>query len=152
MSIRNKDYYLKCKEHFSAQDFERVFGRTPDIDELGSLIKRAMDIFHDEVKDREPWTELKDAKNHLSNNQGFMATISLQNGAYYLGCIGLSNRHIDVDNKEFLYPESEMELIQKSRKHWREFHSMYKKIHNICAWNKQDIDFIFHHLSKHLKQ
>lgn len=152
VSIRNKDYYLKCKEHFSLQDFERIFGKTPDIEELESLVERTMDIFHSEVKDREPWTELKDAKNYLSSKEGFMATISLQNGAYYLGCEGLSNRNVERKSKGFLYPESEIELIEKLREHWGEFYDTYRKMHNVDAWHEEEIDFAFEYLLKRLER
>jgi hypothetical protein len=140
VSIRNKDYYLICKKHFSARDFESVFGKIPEREQLNSLLGKIIEIFYNEVKDRELWTELKDAKNHLSCKEDFLATISLQNGAYYLGCAGLSNRNIKMENKGFLYPESEIELIRQSREHWREFHDIYRKIHNVDAWQEKDID------------
>ena len=140
VSVRNKDYYLKCKKHFSAIDFESIFGRNPSLVELKSLIETAMDLFYREVKNREPWTELKDAKYHLSNGEGFMAAISLQNGAYYIGGAGLSNRNIRRENRDFLYPESELELIEKSKDQWNEFHSFYRKVHNVDAWSDEDID------------
>jgi predicted nucleotidyltransferase len=148
VSIRNKDYYLKCKEYSYAQEFERIFGKIPDRNELSRLIKKVMNIFHREVKNREQWTELKDAKNHFSNKEDFIATISLQNGAYYLGCVGLSNRNVDMENKGFLNPKAEIELIRKTEDHWMEFYDIYQRAHNINAWDYQEIDSIFHYLSK----
>lgn len=142
VSIRNKDYYLKCKEHFSVKDFESIFGRTPNLVELRLLVETAMTLFYREVKEREPWTELKDAEIHLSNGERFMSTISLQNGAYYIGGVGLSNRNISRKNRDFLYPESEIEVIEKSKEHWEEFHNFYRKVHNVDAWSNDDIDSI----------
>jgi hypothetical protein len=105
-----------------------------------------MNIFHREVKNREQWTELKDAKNHFSNKEDFIATISLQNGAYYLGCVGLSNRNVDMENKGFLNPKAEIELIRKTEDHWMEFYDIYQRAHNINAWDYQEIDSTFYHL------
>lgn len=152
VSIRNKDYYLKCKEHFSLRDFEMIFGKIPDIEEIESLVERTIDIFHSEVKNREPWTELKDAENYLESKNDFMATISLQNGAYYLGCEGLSNRNVEMENEGFLYPESEIELIEKLRERWTEFYDIYRKVHNVDAWHEKEIDFTFGYLLKRLEQ
>jgi len=146
VSLRNKDYYLKCKRHFSAKDFESIFGKTPNVEELRLLVETAMDFFYREVKNREPWTELKDAKNHLSSGNRFMTTISLQNGAYYIGSVGLSKREIKRENKGFLYPESEIEVIKKSKEHWGEFHLFYRKVHNVDAWRNQEIDDMFSQL------
>jgi predicted nucleotidyltransferase len=140
VSVRNKDYYLICKKHFSLRDFESVFGRIPDRETLKLLLGKTIEIFHNEVRDKEPWTELEDAKNHLSNKEDFLATISLQNGAYYLGCVGLSNRNVERENKGFLYPESEIELIRQSREHWTEFYDIYRKVHNADAWQEKDIN------------
>ncbi len=151
VSIRNKDYYLKCKEHFSIQNFETVFGRTPEIEQIESLFEKTVETFNQEVKDREPWTELKDARSYLSNNRVLMATISLQNGAYYLGCEGLANRKIKKENKGFLYPESEIELIQRSWEHWKEFHDIYRTAHNVDAWPETDIDSALNPLLRKLK-
>lgn len=142
VSIRNKDLYLKCKMHLAARDFETVFSRTPSLEELELLVESTLNLFHSEVKGRGPWTELKDAQNYISNRNGFMAAISLQNGAYYLGGVGLSNRSIKRENRDFLYPESEIELILKSKKYWKEFYDIYRKVHNVDAWNDEDIDSI----------
>ena len=141
VSIRNKDYYLKCREYFSAHEFETVFGKIPNRKKIGSLIKRTMQIFHNEIEDEEPWTELKDAENHFLNKEDFIAAISLQNGAYYLGRVGLSNRGVKMKNKGFLFPESEIELIRKANKHWKEFYDLYRQIHNVEAWDDKEIDF-----------
>ena len=151
VSIRNKDYYLKCKEYFSVQEFKTVFGKIPDRKKMDLLIERILQIFYDEVKNREPWTELKDAENHFLNKENFMAAISLQNGAYYLGCEGLSNRGVKMKNKGFLYPESEIELIRKANKHWKEFYDLYRKIHNVEAWDNEEIDLVLNFLLRLIK-
>lgn len=143
MSIRNKDVYLKCKMYLFARDFKAVFSRTPSLEELELLIESTLNLFYGEVKGRGPWTELKDAQNYISDRNGFMATISLQNGAYYLGGVGLSNRSIKMENRGFLYPESEIELILKSKEHWKEFYDIYRKVHNVDAWNDGDIDSMY---------
>lgn len=90
---------MKCKESFSAQEFETVFGKIPDRRKIGSLIKRTIQIFYNGVKDRESWTELKDVENHFLNKDNFIAAISLQNGAYYLGRIGLSNGGVKMRSR-----------------------------------------------------
>jgi len=102
---------------------------------MGTLIKRTVQIFYDEEKNREPWTELKDAEKHFSNKEDLLAAISLQNCAYYLGCVGLSNRGVKMKNRRFLYPESEIELIRKAKEYWREFYDLYQEIHNAEAWD-----------------
>jgi hypothetical protein len=145
VSIRNKGYYLKYKEYFSAQEFKTVFGKIPDRKKIDSLIKRTIQIFYDEVKDREPWTELKDAENHFLNKEDFIAAISLQNGAYYIGRVGLSNRGVKMKNKGFLYPESEIELIRNANKRWKEFYDLYRQIHNVEAWDDKEIEFAFNY-------
>lgn len=142
VSIRNKDYYLKCKEYFCEKDFKSIFGKSSNLAELQLLFKTSMNLFNSEVKNKEPWTELKDAKSHISNGERFMAAISLQNGAYYIGSVGLSNRRIKRDSRGFLYPESEIEIIVKSKAHWKEFHNFYRKVHNVDAWSDGDIDSI----------
>ena len=108
VSIRNKDYYLKCKEYFSTHGFKTVFSKIHNRKKIGSLIKRTMQIFHDEIEGGDPWTELKNAENHFLNKEDFIAAISLQNGAYYLGRAGLSNRSAKMKNKGFLFPEPEI--------------------------------------------
>lgn len=148
VSIRNKDFYLKCKMYLSARDFETVFGRTPSLEELVLLIQSTMNLFYSEVKGGKPWTELKDAQNYISDRNGFMATISLQNGAYYLGGVGLSNRSIKRENRDFLYPESEIELILKLKEHWKEFYNIYRKAHNVDAWNDEDMDSLYFNYSQ----
>lgn len=99
VSIRNKDYYLKCREYFSIEKFETIFGRTPGGEELRELVEKTLDLFHEEVKDREPWTEQKDAQRHLTNREELLTTISLQNGLYYLGVRGLANRNVKKEKK-----------------------------------------------------
>jgi len=84
--------------------------------------------------------------NDVLNKENFMAAISLQNGAYYLGCAGLSNKGVKMKNKGFLYPESEIELIRKTNKHWKEFYDLYWKIHNVEAWDNKEIDLILNFL------
>jgi len=56
--------------------------------------------------------------------------ISLQNGAYYVGRAGLSKRGVKLKKKGYFNPESEIELIQKSRDTWSEFYTFYNKIHD----------------------
>ncbi len=140
VSIRNKDYYLKSKEHFSVRVFEEIFGRIPDTVQVEVLVENCLELFNSEVSDRGPWTELKNAESYCSSGDPFMTTISLQNGMYYLGCEGLSNRDISKDNKGFLRPESEIELIRKAKKHWIEFYELYRMVHNVDAWPEEDID------------
>jgi hypothetical protein len=142
VSIRNKDYYLVFSElphEFSMADFRRVFGRIPSREELGRLVKRTLTLFDDEVKDRGPWTELLDAQNYFSSGDFFLATLSLLNGAYYLGCRGLSNRGIRKEENGYLWPESEVELLEKSRKEWPEFYELYQRIQNVEAWRAREI-------------
>ncbi len=151
VSIRNKDYYLKCKKYFSAQEFETIFGKIPNRRKLGFLIKKTTQIFHNAVKDRDLWTELRDAESHFSNKEDFMAAISLQNGAYYVGCAGLENKGIIKKNKGFLYPKSVIELIRKANKHWKEFYCLYREIHNVEAWGNKEINSTFGNLLDFLK-
>ncbi|UCE96755.1 MAG: hypothetical protein JSV51_03965 [Candidatus Bathyarchaeota archaeon] len=146
VSIRNKDYYLKCKEYFSTEDYEKIFGKIQKRQEIGSLINKTIQVFYNEVKNREPWTELKDAENHFLNKEDFLATISLQNGAYYLGYVGLSNRGCKAKNRGFLYPESEIGLIRKTNECWKEYHDLYSKIHNVEAWDDREINSAFNYL------
>ncbi len=140
VSIRNKDYYLKCKEHFSVRTFEEIFGRIPDTMQVEVLVENCFELFNREVSDREPWTELKNAESYCSNDNPLMSIVSLQNGMYYLGCEGLSNRDVGRDNEGFLRPESEIELIRKSEMHWIEFYELYRMVHNVDAWSEDDTD------------
>jgi len=142
VSIRNKDYYLVFSElpqEFSMTDFKLLFGRIPSREKLGRLVKRTLTLFQDEVKDRGPWTELVDAQNYFSSGDFFLATLSLLNGAYYLGCRGLSNRGIGKKENGHLWPESEVELVEKSRKEWPEFYELYHGMHNVEAWRAREI-------------
>jgi predicted nucleotidyltransferase len=142
VSIRNKDYYLVFSEpghEFSITDFNRVFGRIPSREELGKLVKRTLSLFDEEVKDRGPWTELVDARNYLSSGDFFLATLSLLNGAYYLGCRGLSNRGVRMEENGYLWPESEVELVGKSKRKWLEFYELYQRMHNVKAWRASEI-------------
>ncbi|MDI6905025.1 MAG: nucleotidyltransferase domain-containing protein [Candidatus Bathyarchaeia archaeon] len=146
VSIRNKDYYLIFSElspELSIKDFKRVFGRTPSQGELKKLVKRSLSLFDKEVPQRGPWTELLDAWKHLSRGDLFLAAISLQNGVYYLGRVGLENRGVRVEEKGYLWPESEVELIEKSRRNWPEFYEIYKRIHNVKSWRADEINECF---------
>ncbi len=97
-------------------------------------------MFDSEVAERKPWTELVDAQKHLSSGDLFLATISLQNGAYYLGCRGLSNRKVRREENGYLWPESEVELIRKSKENWQEFYDLYHAIHNAKSWRLEEVN------------
>jgi len=143
VSARNKDYYLMFSElnqELSMKDFRRVFGRTPTIEELNKSFRHTLVLFSNEVTEREPWTELVDARKHLSSGEVFLAAISLQNGAYYLGCRGLRNRKVRREETGYLWPESEVELIKKSKENWQEFYELYYAMHNAQTWQLEEVD------------
>jgi predicted nucleotidyltransferase len=142
VSIRNKDYYLifsNFNKELSVKDFRQVFGRIANQKELEELVKHALFMFAEEVPEREPWTELEDARKHLMSGDPFLVALSLQNGAYYLGCRGLKNRGVRMEEKGYLWPESELELIEKARDNWPEFYGIYKGIHNFKSWRPEEV-------------
>ena len=146
VSIRNKDYYLifsKLSANLSMNDFRRVFGRIPSLRELESLVRGTLSLFAEEVPEREPWTEFEDARKHLSSNELFLVALSLQNAAYYLGCRGLKNRGVRIGEAGYLWPESELGLIEKTRAHWSPFYAMYQAIHNARSWRADEINECF---------
>jgi hypothetical protein len=149
VSIRNKDYYVtfsELNEELSLKDFKRMFGRIPSRKELRELVKHTLSLFDNEVTYREPWTELVDAQKYLSSGDLFLAALSLLNGAYYLGCRGLENRRVRKEENGYLWPESEAELIEKSRDNWPEFYELYKKVHNAKSWRAEEINECFEQL------
>jgi hypothetical protein len=146
VSIRNKDYYLtfsKRNTELSMREFKRVFGRIASQKELEELVSRTLSLFAEEVPEREPWTELEDAHKHLTGGELFLVALSLQNGAYYLGCRGLKNRGVTLDEKGYLWPESELELLEKARDNWPEFYGIYKRIHNAKSWRLEEVNECF---------
>jgi hypothetical protein len=146
VSIRNKDYYLifsKLTANLSMNDFKQVFGRIPTQGELENLVGGALSLFAEEVPEREPWTELEDARKHLAGGELFLVALSLQNAAYYLGCRGLKNRGVKIGKTGYLWPESELGLIEKTREHWPLFYTMYQDIHNIKSWRAEDVNECF---------
>lgn len=146
VSIRNKDYYLifsKLTANLSMNDFEKVFGGIPTRRELENLVRGTLSLFAEEAPEREPWTEFEDARKHLSSGELFLAALSLQNAAYYLGCRGLKNRGVRVRETGYLWPESELGLIEETREHWPPFHAMYQDIHNVKSWRADDINECF---------
>ena len=80
-----------------------------------------------------------DARKYLSSGDLFLAALSLQNGAYYLGCRGLGNREVRMEENGYLWPESEVELIEKPRKNWPEFYELYQKMHNAKSWRAEEV-------------
>ena len=146
VSIRNKDYYLvfsKLTANLSMNDFKHVFGRIPTQRELENLVRDTLSLFAEEAPEREPWTEFEDARKHLATGELFLVALSLQNAAYYLGCKGLKNRRIRVRETGYLWPESELELIEKTREHWPPFYTMYQDIHNVKSWRAEDVNDCF---------
>jgi predicted nucleotidyltransferase len=146
VSIRNKDYYKtfsKLRKKLSMKNFRRVFGRIANQKELAQLVKDTLSLFAEEVPEREPWTELEDAQKHQVSGESFLVALSLQNGAYYLGCRGLKNRGIRLDEKGYLWPESELELIEKTRDNWPKFYGIYQRIHNAKSWRLEEVNECF---------
>lgn len=146
VSLRNKDYYLifsQLSTELSMKDFKQVFGRIANQKELEELVKCTLSMFVEEVPEREPWTELGDAQKHLTSGELFLVALSLQNGAYYLGCRGLKNRGVGIDEKGCLWPESELELIEKARDNWPEFYGIYQRIHNVKSWRLEEVNECF---------
>jgi predicted nucleotidyltransferase len=146
VSIRNKDYYLifsKPSIEQSMKDFKQVFGRIANQKELEELVKSSLSMFAEEVPEREPWTELGDAQKHLTSGELFLVALSLQNGVYYLGCRGLRNRGVSLNEKGYLWPESELELIEKARDNWPEFYGIYQRIHNVKSWRLEEVNECF---------
>ena len=131
VSNRAKDLYMKNAEHFQGDRFESVFQNHPSHNALGGLIRETMNMFEEELPERKPFTELSDAVKHHKNNKDFMAVISLQNGAFYVGRFGLRNRNVETTTRGYIYPDTEIELIRKAKNHWSEFYALYKRIHNI---------------------
>jgi predicted nucleotidyltransferase len=149
VSIRNKDYYetfSESKNELSIKDFNRVFGRIPSREELPKLVKHTLSLFDEEVTGRGPWTELVDAQKYLSSGDLFLVALSLTNGAYYLGCRGLRNRGVRMQETGYLWPESEVELIEKSRENWPQFYELYQKMHNSKSWRAEEVDECFEHI------
>jgi len=130
VSIRNKDLYRNHLKISSADNFRPIFGE-PDVEYIRELVEQGFSLFHSENQNRNPYTELMDAKKHLINGESFLSYISLQNGAYYLGIKGLTNREVKLETIDFLNPESEMELKEKTKEAWPEFHQFYKRIHSL---------------------
>ena len=128
VSNRNKDLYLKSIELSTSGKFEKAFGPSHSV-QLEELVKTGMSFFNSEFPNREPITELNDARKHLENGEYFLSSISLQNGSYYVGSTGLVNRCVVCEEKGFLNPESEVELIQVSKKMWVEFFDYYREAH-----------------------
>jgi hypothetical protein len=58
-------------------------------------------------------------------------------------CRGLSNRGIRKEENGYLWPESEAELIEKSRKEWPEFYELYRRMHNAEAWPVSEVTECF---------
>lgn len=141
VSNRNKDLYQRHLELSSSDKFEHIFGAPRSV-ELDDLVKKGMDFFHSEIKNREPFTELIDARKHFSNCEHFLSSISLQNGVYYVGRYGLANRDVKLEKEGFLNPESEVELIRKSREAWREFFVFYEKVHSVEVFRVEDLDVL----------
>ena len=130
VSIRNKDLYRNHIKQSTADKYQPVFG-VPEPKILSKLVEQGFNFFNSENKNRKPYTELEDARKHLVNDEFFLSSISLQNAAYYIGIAGLSNRSIKLETVDFLSPESEIELIQKTKEVWLEFYHFYKRLHTI---------------------
>jgi len=128
VSNRNKDLYKKHVELSQSNKFEDIWG-IPNLENLSELVEQGIAFFYSDIRNRELFTELNDARKHIENGEFFLSLISLQNGAYYVGRAGLVKRGVKLRKKGFFNPESEVELIQKSREKWPEFYTYYNKIH-----------------------
>jgi len=128
VSNRNMDLYKKHVELSQSNKFEDIWG-LPSLENLSELVEQGIAFFYSDIRNRELFTELNDARKHIENGEFFLSLISLQNGAYYVGRAGLVKRGVKLRKKGFFNPESEVELIQKSRETWSEFYEYYKKLH-----------------------
>lgn len=141
ISNRNKDLYEKHIQFSPAKDFEIVF-KVFDLVELEKLVEQCFSFFHSEIKDREPFTELMDARKYLVIGDPFVASISLQNGAFYVGRSGLRNRGVSFSYGGFVNPEAEVELIRESREMWPDFWDFYNKVHDVERWSTKQSELI----------
>ncbi|MCW4012939.1 MAG: hypothetical protein NWF07_08100, partial [Candidatus Bathyarchaeota archaeon] len=129
VSNRVKDLYLKSREQLKDNRIQSVYSTYPSHEELDKLIRESFAIFHEEISDRDPFTELTDAEKHHTCNEDFLAAISLQNGAYYLGRYGLRRRNIELENQSYLFSETHVELAKITKKQWRSFYEYSRRIH-----------------------
>ena len=129
VSNRNKDLYKRHVELSKSNNFEDIWG-IPSVENLSELVEQGIAFFYSEIRNRELFTELYDARKHIENGEFFLSLISLQNGAYYVGRAGLVKRGVKLKKKGYFNPESEVELIQKSRETWPEFYTYYNRIHD----------------------
>jgi hypothetical protein len=129
VSNRVKDLYLKSTEQLHDNRITSAYSKYPNHEELDKLIQESFSLFHQEIPDRNLFTELTDAEKHHICNEDLLAAVSLQNGAFYLDLYGLRNRNIQLENRGYLFPETHVELAKKTKEHWRPFYEYSRKIH-----------------------
>jgi hypothetical protein len=58
------------------------------------------------------------------------------------------NREVRMEENGYLWPESEMELVEKSRENWPESYKLYQKMHNAKSWRAEEVIECFEQISQ----